>query len=641
MKKPLLAFFTLVFVMVMLSFWAMVRFTNTYNMLTKYTQLAAWSLAQLEVETLNFTHRLEAYLLNESRENHQVMSLNYDILWNRFDLFLTSKETQELRQQHNAEAIIQEVFTQIKRYELAVTQGDKATLQELQKTLEPYNAQIRNLAIVNFTGESANSNIRMINENKQQLLYFFAAILLILILISYMTYRSADYQQFLAWHDPLTRLKNRNFIVKRLKKSRPSQQEPIALILFDLNRFKELNDTMGYTFGDQLLINIAELLTQRCRSFAYQCARIGADEFAVLLHPCSGNADFFIRNLWNDLTKLVQENDPTKRLSVAMGVVTCQTLDFTQNSSKLRASSLLNNADLALNIAKKAPEGQVVYYTRDIESAYNKKRILAEQLQQLLLDPNQSSLYLSYQPILSRNPDRLGCEALIRWQHSEFGYINPQYLIEIAEEYGLGKKLGAWIMQQVYLALQNDWKPYNRRLDVSINLSDSLFDETLPTLVTTIFGHHENFLNAIILELTETMTIDDFPQSLAIIESLEKMKVRFALDDFGTGWSSLYQLNHLRFSKLKIDKSFVDNMNQNQQQAIFIASIVNLSHQLGMQVVAEGVEQLAQLEQLKQLGVDEFQGYYFSRPITKTEFAAFCDHYFSSENTSLSAQINE
>lgn len=163
-----------------------------------------------------------------------------------------------------------------------------------------------------------------------------------------------------------------------------------------------------------------------------------------------------------------------------------------------------------------------MYYTRDIESAYNKKRILAEQLQQLLLDPNQSSLYLSYQPILSRDPDRLGCEALIRWQHSEFGYINPQYLIEIAEEYGLGKKLGAWIMQQVYLALQNDWKPHNRRLDVSINLSNSLFDETLPTLVTTIFGHHENFLNAIILELTETMTIDDFPQSLAIIESLEK-----------------------------------------------------------------------------------------------------------------------
>ncbi len=323
-----------------------------------------------------------------------------------------------------------------------------------------------------------------------------------------------------------------------------------------------------------------------------------------------------------------------------MGVVTCQTQDFTESSSKLRASSLLNNADLALNIAKKAPEAGGVL-SRDIESAYNKKRILAEQLQQLLLDPNQSSLYLSYQPILSRDPDRLGCEALIRWQHSEFGYINPQYLIEIAEEYGLGKKLGAWIMQQVYLALQNDWKPHNRRLDVSINLSNSLFDETLPTLVTTIFGHHENFLNAIILELTETMTIDDFPQSLAIIESLEKMKVRFALDDFGTGWSSLYQLNHLKFSKLKIDKSFVDNMNQNQQQAIFIASIVNLSHQLGMQVVAEGIEQLAQLEQLKQLGVDEFQGYYFSRPITKTEFATFCDHYFSSENTSLSTQINE
>ncbi|KJX80878.1 hypothetical protein WB56_03900 [Vibrio cholerae O1 biovar El Tor] len=122
--------------MVLLSIWAMVRFTNTYNMLTKYTQLAAWSLAQLEVETLNFTHRLETYLLNGSRENHQAMSLNYDILWNRFDLFLTSKETQELRQQHDAQAIIQEVFTQLKRYELAVSRGDQPVLQELLQLLE-------------------------------------------------------------------------------------------------------------------------------------------------------------------------------------------------------------------------------------------------------------------------------------------------------------------------------------------------------------------------------------------------------------------------------------------------------------------------------------------------------------------------
>lgn len=640
MKKSLLAFFTLVFAMILISLWAMVRFTNTYNMLTKYTQLTAWSLAQLEVETLNFTHRLDTYLLTGSRESYQAMSLNYEILWNRFDLFLTSKETHELRQQHDAQKIIQETFIQLKRYELAISRGDKAALQELRQILEPYNNQIRDLAIVNFTGESANANLRIITDNKQQLLYFFAAILLILILLSYLTYRSADYQQFLAWHDPLTRLKNRNYIVKILKTSRLGKQEPVALILFDLNRFKELNDTIGYASGDLLLIKIAGLLTQRCHPFAYQCARIGADEFAVLLHPCNGNAEFFIRNLWNDLTKLVQDNDPTKRLSVAMGVVTCQTQDITQTST-LRANSLLNNADLALNIAKKTPDGQVVYYTREIESAYNKKRILAEQLQKLMLDPDQSHLYLCYQPILSRNPKRLGCEALIRWQHHEFGFINPQYLIEIAEEYGLGKKLGAWIMQQVYLALQNDWKNYNRRLDVSINLSNSLFDDELPDLVTDIFGSHENFLNAIILELTETMTIDDFAHSMSIIEKLEKMKVRFALDDFGTGWSSLYQLNHLRFSKLKIDKSFVDNMNRNQQQAIFIASIVSLSHQLGMEVVAEGIEQMTQLDQLKQLGVDEFQGYYFSRPITKTEFATFCDHYFSSENTSLSAQINE
>lgn len=641
MKRSLLAFFTLVFAIILLSLWAMVSFTNTYNMLTKYTQISAWALAQLEVETLDFVHRVDSYLLNSSPENYQAMRVNYDILWNRFDVFLTSKETEELRQQHNAEQIIQNTFTQLKHYEPAINHSDKVQLKEFRQVLEPYSDQIRDLTIINFTGEGANSNLQMLAQNKQQLLYFFATILLILILLSYLTYRSADYQQFLAWHDPLTHLKNRNFIVKTLQSSRLNRQDPVAMILLDINRFKELNNTMGYAFGDQLLIKIAALLTQRCHSFGYQCARIGADEFAVLLHPCNGNAEFFIRNLWNDLSKLVKEYDKTKRLSIAMGVVTCQTQDFHQTNSALRASSLLNNADLALNIAKKTPDGQVVYYTRQIENAYNKKRILAEQLQKLLIDPQQTCLYLCYQPILSRSSNRLGCEALLRWQHQELGYINPQYLVEMAEEYGLGKKLGAWIMSQVYLALRDEWQDFNRKLDVSINLSNSLFDESLPTLMADTFDNQENFLNAIILELTETMTIKDFAHSLAIINRLEKMKVRFALDDFGTGWSSLYQLNHLKFSKLKIDKSFVDNMNQNPQQAIFIATIVNLSHQLGMQVVAEGVEQRAQLEQLKQLGVDEFQGYYFSRPIIKTEFTTFCEHYFSSENTSLSAQINE
>ncbi|MGL4828176.1 MAG: putative bifunctional diguanylate cyclase/phosphodiesterase [Vibrio sp.] len=610
-------------------------------MLTKYTHLSAWALTQLEVETLDFVHRVDTYLIDESPENHQAMRVYYDILWNRFDVFLTSKETEELRQKHNAEPVIQATFVQLKHYEAAINNQDKSALKELRQALEPYSDQIRDLTIINFTGESVNSNLRMLAHNKQQFFYFFVAILIILLLLSYLTYRSADYQQFLAWHDPLTRLKNRNFISNTLQKSPLNRQEPVTMILFDINRFKELNNTMGYTFGDQLLIKIAGLLTQRCQSFGYQCARIGADEFAVLLYPCNGNAEFFIRNLWNDLSKLVREHDKTKRLSIAMGVVTCQTQDVHQTDSALRASSLLNNADVALNIAKKMPNGHVVYYTRQIENAYNKKRILAGQLQTLLNDPQQTSLHLCYQPILSRSINRLGCEALLRWQHIEWGDIEPQYLVEVAEEYGLGKKLGTWIMTQVYLALKNDWKDFHHQLEISINLSNSLFDESLPRLMAEAFDHQEKFLNSIILELTETMTINDFARSLAIINRLEKIKVRFALDDFGTGWSSLYQLNHLKFSKLKIDKSFVDNMNQNTQQAIFITSIVNLSHQLGMQVVAEGVEQRAQLEQLKQLGVDEFQGYYFSHPIKKSEFSAFCKHYFAAETTPLSNLMNK
>lgn len=193
-----------------------------------------------------------------------------------------------------------------------------------------------------------------------------------------------------------------------------------------------------------------------------------------------------------------------------------------------------------------------------------------------------------YQPIILRDKQRLGCEALIRWNHPTFGFIHPEYLIKIAEESGLAKRLGQWIMQQVYIALDKQWVEFNTRLEVAINLSDSLFDEDLILAVKRIFAKDRNYLKSIILEITETMTLDDINRSQRIIESLSELEVRLSLDDFGTGWSSLSTLNQLNFNKLKIDKSFVREIATQENQQYFVSSIVTLSHQLGIKVVAEG-----------------------------------------------------
>ncbi len=157
----------------------------------------------------------------------------------------------------------------------------------------------------------------------------------------------------------------------------------------------------------------------------------------------------------------------------------------------------------------------------------------------------------------------------------------------------------------------------------------------MPQLVSEVLGTEPNFLDAVVLEITETMTLDDIERSSNIIKSLEKLNVRLALDDFGTGWSSLYNLNHLSFSKLKIDKSFVKNLSTKPNQTFFISAIVTLSHQLGIKVVAEGIEDASQLRSLMTLGVDEFQGYYFSKPVSQQEFCVFCREYFTQHPLAL------
>ncbi len=633
MSRRVGIFIAFVFTLFLFTLWTLVKFNDAYNILTKDTQLSAWAIAQLEIETLEFTHQGEKYLINDNETKHD-LNLRFDILWNRYDTFLHSTETADVRSQYNSGNVVHEAFALLKKYEQGIVKGDKEQVALLLKEFDHIYPRLRNLLLINFTGISSVKNRELITENRKTLFIDMALILLLLAFLSIRLYRDSKHQQFITWHDPLTKLKNRTYLLTQLKCLNDSKQKH-AVVLLDIRHFKEINDTVSYEYGDRVLCEVATQIKRKADKFEFSCARVGADHFAVIAGKYNIDFEFFVKSLLNDLNDTLSCLDRSKRMRISMGVATCQDAIDNNNPYPTKFDTVLNNADFALNIAKKSHIQQIVFFSKKIASEHRKKRKLSDQLAHLLVSGEQNQLYLTFQPIVPRQSDVLGCEALIRWNHPVYGQINPEYLIQIAEESGIAKDLGRWILQQVQHALAVEWREFRHRIEVAVNLSDSLFDEELPQLVSEVLGTEPNFLDAVVLEITETMTLDDIERSSNIIKSLEKLNVRLALDDFGTGWSSLYNLNHLNFSKLKIDKSFVKNLSTKPNQTFFISAIVTLSHQLGIKVVAEGIEDASQLRSLMTLGVDEFQGYYFSKPVSQQEFCVFCREYFTQHPLAL------
>lgn len=629
MTKSIIYFFVIILGVSGFFLSAFAKLNDTFSMMTKHTQLSAWALAQLEIETLEFVNELNIFLVKNDSSISE-LNLRYDILWSRYETFLTSDETKEIRKLYDSELVINNAFISLKKYENDIEVGNLDNLVRLSYELEEMTPEIRNLMIANFTGESSLQKLAVLEENKSSVVFNLIVIMIIIIFLTYKLYRDARAQELIAWYDPLTKLKNRNYLLKNIDKYRDSNIEH-TIVLLDIDNFKEINDAIGYDYGDQVLITLSSLIKKYKKSKNIECVRIGADEFSIVITKSDINIEIYAKLLLDDLNYLISKLDPSKRTKISMGVA--NSLDTRSINESLTdfSSTTLNNADVALNIAKKSKLDKLIFFKKEIAIEHHKKRRLSEDLFALLKREQQSEIYMLYQPIILEDKQRLGCEALIRWNHPTFGFIHPEYLIKIAEESGLSKRLGQWIMQQVYIALDKQWVDFNTRLEVAINLSDSLFDEDLILEVKRIFARDHNYLKSIILEITETMTLDDINRSQRIIESLSELEVRLALDDFGTGWSSLSTLNQLNFNKLKIDKSFVREIATQENQQYFVSSIVTLSHQLGIKVVAEGVEQQEQWLKLVELGVDEFQGYYFAKPIDAEQFLVFCTAYFDIE----------
>lgn len=411
--------------------------------------------------------------------------------------------------------------------------------------------------------------------------------------------------EHLAHHDSLTGLPNRASFTQTLNRAfRRSDASDLAVISLDLDGFKPVNDRYGHPVGDALLIAVADRLRD-CAVNDDWVARIGGDEFVMLgaTSPENGAIDVLCRRIIDRLTKPFIALGEQVTIGTSIGVAFLGVDGETPGD-------LLKNADAALYRAKAEGRGTFRFFAPEMDRKLQERQQLMHDLRLALA---RDELVLHFQPYVSAGDGAVtGCEALIRWRHPVRGLVSPATFIPLAEENGLIMAIGAWVLDQACQEAAR-WPAHQR---VSINISPVQFrDRSLPNLILTALTRSGLSPARLEVELTETVLIDDGDAALDILRQIRALGVRVALDDFGTGYSSLSYLRSFPFDKVKIDRSFVQDLTSRRDNQIIVQAIRDLAKGLGMTITAEGVETEAQADQLRLTGCEELQGYLFSRPV--------------------------
>jgi diguanylate cyclase (GGDEF)-like protein/PAS domain S-box-containing protein len=425
----------------------------------------------------------------------------------------------------------------------------------------------------------------------------------------------------LAFYDPLTNLPNRRLLKDRLHlalaNSTRSRRHG-ALLFIDLDNFKSLNDTLGHDIGDLLLQHVAERLL-RCLRESDTAARLGGDEFVVMLEDLSENseeaaihAELTGKKILAALSEPYLFAGYEYHCTASIGA----TLFYNHCAAD---DDLLKHVDIAMYQAKREGRNNLCFFDQAMQSVLTERAALEADLR-LALEKDQ--LQLLYQMQISRDHYIIGAEALVRWQHPERGLISPMAFIPLAEETGLITYIGRWALETACAQLKA-WEniPEAQGLQLSVNVSSSGFHQAdFVEQVRSVLKKTSIEPNRLKLELTESMVIVDIDGTIAKMHALKAIGVRFSLDDFGTGYSSLSYLTQLPFDQLKIDQSFVRNIGLKQADEAIVQTIIGMADNLGMEVIAEGVETEVQRAFLEQHGCSLYQGYLFSKPVPLEEF---------------------
>ncbi len=439
-----------------------------------------------------------------------------------------------------------------------------------------------------------------------------------------------------ALHDSLTGLANRSLLLDRagacIERRARDPEYRYALLFIDLDRFKVINDSLGHEVGDQLLIGVAERLRTCLRATdsiarvtPQTIARIGGDEFVVLLDDIHAVGDTVrvAQRLLDALAQPFEVHEQDIFMSASIGIASCE-------ANYSSGDEILRDADTAMYRAKDAGKARYAVFDKQMHREAIVRLHLENDLRRAV---EQEQLIINYQPIVSMYSDQLaGFEALLRWDHPHEGLISPSTFVPIAEETGLIVPIGRWVLENACRHLR-EWKnhhPERSGFSVSVNVSKRQIME--PGFISDVDRiMRENHLsgNDLAIEITESV-VAETPQAVApILAELQNMGIPLHMDDFGTGESSLSCLHHFPIRVLKIDRQFISNMQESQDYAAVVNAIIALAHHMGMQVIAEGVESLEQVNQVMQMNCDYCQGYYFSRPLSAEAVEEFIVSYGS------------
>jgi diguanylate cyclase (GGDEF)-like protein len=425
-----------------------------------------------------------------------------------------------------------------------------------------------------------------------------------------------------ALHDMLTGLPNRAMFYDRTEEVLARAAEDgssTAVMLFDLDRFKEINDTMGHNYGDRVLTEVGPRVTSVLRS-GDTLARLGGDEFCVLLPQIAGESDAV--QVANRIIAVLEF--PFEVEGTVLGIEASCGISMAPTDGR-NADLLLQRADVAMYVAKEAQAHVVVYRSSLDVNTPDRLALLGE----LRAAVGRGEFVLHYQPKASMHTGRIeGAEALIRWNHPTLGLLYPDSFIPEAERTGLIESITHWVLDDALHQCRrwmDDAQPAGSlEFSVAVNLSTrSLLDASLPEVVEAALARWQVPPHLLDLEITETIIMTDPARARRVLNELADMGVTLSIDDFGTGYSSLAYLRDLPVQQLKIDRTFVQDMGGDSDDEVIVRAVVDLARNLGVRTIAEGVEDLATWEQLAELGCDSAQGYFLARPMAPQDFWAW------------------
>ncbi|MEE9414355.1 MAG: EAL domain-containing protein [Acidimicrobiales bacterium] len=408
-----------------------------------------------------------------------------------------------------------------------------------------------------------------------------------------------------ATHDPLTDLANRSRLAEELSAAKPGGRT--AVLFLDIDRFKRINDRLGHAMGDELLVMLASRIDSVVRANDL-VARLGGDEFVVLCRDVEEDKN--VLALARRIVDIIEEENfvlGSERVSVTVSIGAA----FSDNIAQ-QPEMILREADMAMYRAKANGRARIEVY----DSAVRSQAVGRQRLAQELADGiDRGEIFLDYQPIVELATGRIsGVEGLARWQHPEHGLLSPARFIDLAEETGLIVPLGKRVLDEAVRDLSRITQFPD--LKIAVNLSPrQLANHNIATTVSAVLDRYGVAAERLTLEITESMLMEDANGSVTTLQGLRDLGIRLAIDDFGTGYSSLSYLRWFPVQTLKIDKSFVQAIEEDDADLLIVKSIIGLADGLGMSTVAEGIESAGQLRKLQEIGCESGQGYFLARPM--------------------------